>query len=391
MNPSPKQFVFSSQLKILSALLIFFGIATFTMGLSQSPERAWANYLLNYFFWFSLGMGGIFFAALQYITGSVWSTPVRRVAEVFSGFLPIALLLFVVLLLFGFHTLYEWTHHAVVEEDVLLSGKSPYLNVSFFVTRQGLLYLLCFVGGGLMIRNSLKQDQSGGPKWTKKNVTISAPFILLFAFLFTFASFDLLMSLSPHWFSTIFGVYCWTGLFYSTLAMLTAWVILLRKSGHLTTYVNENHLQDLGKLMFAFLVFWGYIGFSQFMLIWYANLPEENFYYIVRNAGGWKQISIALILVKFVIPFFLIVSRFAKRNENWLLFVAIWFLGAHWLDLYWIVFPTFFKSPLFGWMELGIFGGFAGLFLFSVGIFLSRVPVLAIHDPYLQEGLHHHQ
>lgn len=390
MNMNLKKFSWSRKETYFFAGLCGLGLFTFVIGLLTDHQRVWANYLLGYFFWLCISLAGVFFAALQYITGSMWSVTVRRVAEAFIGYLPVAILLFIVLL-FGIHELYEWTHADVVESDPLLSQKKIYLNIPFFVGRSFFLFLLTGGLGGWIFKNSLKQDTAGGALFIKKNVRISAIFILLFAWAFSFVAIDLMMSLSPHWFSTIFGVYCWAGLIYSGLSMITIWAIILRKKGVLKGWVTDDHLHDLGKLMFAFLVFWAYIAFSQYMLIWYANLPEETFYLITRTQGSWKPVSLALMLVKFGIPFFLLVSRPAKRNENWLLFVAIWFLVAQWIDIYWMVFPTFFKVPVFGWMEVGMTAGFVGLFFLSVGWCLSRVNVVAIKDPRVEEALHHHQ
>lgn len=390
MNTPPKHFSWSSRENLIFAVMAVVGAICFVVGLIQNPDRAWAAYLVGYFFWLCIGLSGVFFAALQHITGSMWSTTIRRVAESFIAFLPVAVVLFIILL-FGLHHLYIWTHADIAASDPIITQKAAYLNVPFFIIRGVILFALCLGVGGWMVKNSLKQDQSGDAGLTLKNVRISAPFLLIFAWSFSFVAFDLMMSLSPHWFSTIFGVYCWAGLFYSGLAMITVWVILMRKRGILGGYVTEDHLHDLGKLMFAFLVFWTYIGFSQFMLIWYANLPEETFYMIKRVHGAWEPVSIALMLGKFGIPFFLIVSRKAKRNENWLLFMAVWFLAAQWLDVYWMVYPTFFDAPIFGWMEVGVFAGFAGLFFLSVGYFLSKIPPVALKDPRLNEALHHHQ
>ena len=369
MKADPKNFSWSKRSNIVFAALAVVGAVCFGAGLLLAPERAWAAYLVGYFFWLCISLAGVFFTALQHITGSMWSTTVRRVAESFIAFLPVAIVLFIVLL-FGLHHLYEWTHHNVVAVDPLLSEKTGYLNVPFFVVRGVALFALCLGLGGWMVRNSLKQDQTGDVALTHRNVRIAAPFLLIFAWAFTFVAFDLMMSLSPHWFSTIFGVYCWASLFYSGLSMLAIWVIVLRKRGILGGFVTEDHLHDIGKLMFTFVVFWAYIGFSQYMLIWYANLPEETFYFIKRTQGAWEAVSIALMLGKFGIPFFLLISRKAKRNENWLFFMACWMLAAQWLDVYWMVYPTFFAAPLFGWMEVGGVAGVGGVFLFSVGAFL---------------------
>jgi len=245
--------------------------------------------------------------------------------------------------------------------------------------------------GGKIVKNSFQQDEKPNPALSLQNVTLSAPFIMLFAITYTLASIDLMMSLSPRWFSTIFGVYCWGGLFYQALAGITITAICLRKKEAVGDYITDDHLHDLGKLMFAFLVFWGYVAFSQYMLIWYGNLPEETFYFIARN-GAYKPVSLALMLGKFVIPFFLLIIRPAKRNANWLLFVALWFVVAQALDIYWMVMPTFFaEKPVFGLMEIFIFLGFFALFALSVVTLLKRVYPVAINDPWINDALHHRQ
>lgn len=387
----PPKFNWTSKERYLWIACILVGIGTFIYGLKTDPQRIWANYLLEYFYWLCLALAGLFFVALHFLTGAYWSNTVRRVAGTFSGYLPIALVLFVGLL-FGLHHLFEWTHHPMMETDPLLAGKKAYLNVPFFIIRHLLLFALCFILGRWIFKNSTKQDETGDVTLTKKNRRLSAPFIFLFAWAFSFAAIDLMMSLSPHWFSTIFGVYCWAGLFYSGLAMITLWAIFLKRRGPLKGYFNENHLHDLGKFMFAFTVFWGYIGFSQYMLIWYGNLPEETFYFIDRMKGNWKFISIALMIGKFGVPFLLLIGRHLKRNENFMLLMCFWFLAAQWLDIYWMVFPTFYQEgPVFGWMEVGMFVGFAGLFFLSVGRALSQVNVIPIKDPFLEDCLHHHQ
>jgi hypothetical protein len=386
----PKAFEWSDKAQKICLGLIAVGVLGFAVGLYVDPQRAWANFLLEYFYWLAIACAGIFFAALQHISGATWSIPVRRVGELFIAYLPVAAVLFVVLL-FGVHTLYEWTHADVVAHDPILSQKASYLNVPFFVIRSVVFFALMFFGGGWLVKNSLRQDVTGDAKLSALNVKISAPFIILFAWLFSFVSFDLLMSLTPHWFSTIFGVYCWSGLFYSGLAMMTLWTIVLRRRGCVDGYVTTEHYHGMGKLMWAFLVFWAYIGFSQYMLIWYANIPEETPYMIVRSTGAWNCVSIALMVCKFGLPFFFIISQGLKRRERWLFAVTIWFLAAQWLDVYWMVFPTFFDTPVFGWMELSMLAGFSGAFFLSVGRKMSKVPVVAYRDPQILEGVHHHQ
>ena len=385
----PKKFVFNSKLKVLFAALAILGAIAFFITLKADPKRAWASYLWGYTFWLFLGLGGLFFTALHHIVGAHWGTTVRRVAESTIAYLPIAVLLFIGLL-FGLHELYEWTHTHVVEADPLLKGKVAYLNIPFFTVRSGVLFLIALGLGGWLVRNSLKQDQTGDAGLTKKNIKISALFIFFFAWAFSFVAIDLLKSLEPHWFSTVFSIYCWAGLFTSSLAVITLWVIKLKKQGPLQSFVTEDHLHDLSKLMFAFTVFWAYIAFSQYMLIWYANLPEETFYFIHRY-GAWEPVSKGLVVVKFILPFFILIGRPAKRSFSLMKWMCFLFLFAQAYDLYWLIYPALFKAPVLAWHDVAIFLGFGGLFFLSVGFFLARVRPVAIKDPRLQECLHHHQ
>lgn len=365
------------------------GVIAFLAGLGSNGSRAWHNLLVNYFFWLSLSLSGLFFIALQHVTGSMWSTPLKRVPEALIGFLPIAFILMFVLF-FGMHDLYEWTHLPLVESDPILRHKRGYLDQPFFIGRNIGFFLLWMGTGFWLVKNSLKQDKTGAVALTKRNKKISAPFLVLFGLTYTIASFDWLMSLEPHWFSTIFGIYCFAGLFESGMAVLILFVVALRRQGALAHVVNENHLHDLGKLMFAFCVFWAYIAFSQYMLLWYGNLPEEIGYMIRRTEGSWTPVALALLFGKFIIPFFLLISRPAKRKEGYLVFVSFWVLAAQWLDCYWMVFPVMGK-PVFGWQETGIFLGFLGLFVLSVTWVLQRIPPLALGDPRILEGVRHHQ
>lgn len=242
-----------------------------------------------------------------------------------------------------------------------------------------------------LVKNSLAQDSTGDYKYTLKNRVLAPAFLVLFALTFTMVSFDQLMSLEPHWFSTIFGVYCFAGLFYSNLAATCLLTLYLGSKGKLEGIVNENHLHDLGKFMFAFTVFWAYIGFAQFMLIWYANLPEETSYYLQRFHGGWAGVSILLLVGKFMIPFFVLLPRDAKRNTKILAFVGVFMLLAQWVDVLWMVQPVFsVEGPQFGLPEVGVALGFLGVFGLAVSRFLAKNNVVAIGDPRLAESVYHH-
>lgn len=389
-NPGPLKI--GRKLNTILLALAVVGFVLFGLGLMTQPTRAWASFVTNHFFFMSLAIGGLFFAAIQWLTGAMWSAPVRRVSESFTAYLPVALVTFVILY-FGIHDLYHWSHPEAVKGDLVLEGKTGYLNVPFFMIRNVIAMALWILFAKKMIGNSIAQDSSKDVGLTLKNRTLTPGFLIIFGLTFTMTSFDLLMSLDPHWFSTMFGVYAFAGLFYSVLALMTIITLRLKKTGYLEGIVNENHLHDLGKFLFAFTVFWAYIGFSQFMLIWYANLPEETGYFLHRLHGGWVYVSLFLLVGKFMVPFFLLIPRDAKRNEGLLCGVSVFMLIAQMIDLIWVVQPEFFKNgPVFGWIELGTTIGFAGAFGFTVVRFLSKNNVLAIGDPKVEESVfHHHQ
>lgn len=384
----------------LRNLLIAFagvGIACFAGGLAVDSKRAWFSFLHNHFYFMSLGLGGAFFAVLQWLTGAMWSAPIRRVAESLTAYIPVALVTFLILyvgvLIQGDHSIYLWTNPAVVHGDVVLEGKSGYLNLTFFMIRNVVALLLLIFFTRKMVGNSLLQDTTRDNRQTLRNRALSPAFLMVFAIGFTMASFDQLMSLDPHWFSTMFGVYCFAGLFYSVLALICIISILLKRNGSLAGIVTEHHIHDLGKFMFAFTVFWAYIGFSQFMLIWYANLPEETSYFMNRMSGGWMGVSIFLLVGKFMVPFFLLLPRDAKRNERLLLGVGSFMLFAQWVDMLWLTQPQLNKAgPEISWIEIGTALGFVGVFGLVVARFLSRNTIVAIGDPRLAESVfHHHQ
>jgi hypothetical protein len=333
----------------------------------------------------------LFFSAVQYASNAGWSVTIRRISESLASFLPVALVIGLVIIFFGGHHLYEWLHKEVVEKDALLKHKAAYLNMSAWTIRTILFFGIWILFKKLIIGNSIKQDSSGDEKLTLTNVKLSCGFLVLFALSYSLFSVDFLMSLAPHWFSTMFGVYCFAGLFQSTLAFIIIVTIKLMDTGILKDLVNEEHLHDLGKFLFAFTIFYAYIAFSQFMLIWYANLPEETIFFAKRAHDGWMAVSYSLLVFKFTVPFLLLLPRQAKRDKKSLMFNAGLLLVMQWVDDYWIVYPNFNDGRVvFSYQEIGIFLGFLGLFLFTMTRFLSRNKVVAIKDPYIEEALHHH-
>lgn len=386
--PGPWQV--SARTKTISAVLMFLGLATFAFMLFNDKERAWHAYLAGYFYFFTLAIGGLFFSAVNHVAKAGWIVNVRRFPESMTAFLPVAAVGALVLL-FGGHSLYEWMDKAHVANDHLLQVKAPYLNTTFFVVRLVIFFGLWLLFQKKIVGESLRQDTSGDVKITERTVGWGIAFLLVFALSFSLFSVDLLMSLQPHWFSTIFGVYCFAGLFQSTMATSILMIIYARRKGLLTGYVDENHLHDLGKYMFAFTVFWAYIAYSQYMLIWYANLPEETIFYLPRVTGSWTFMSAFLLLGKFVIPFLALLPRWAKRSETHLAAVSIWLLIMQYVDLHWLIFPNLTtERVVLGVPEILIWLGFGGAFLFTVTRFLSKHPIVPVKDPRQHESMHHH-
>ena len=389
----PGKLEISARFKTFMFVSMFVGAVSFLFGVFNPSEynTVWQSFLTSFFYFSSLALGGLFFTAIQHVTNAGWSVTVRRISEGLTSFLPVSLLMAIILVAFGAHSLYEWLHPEVVANDYMLQNKAPYLNMTFFAIRTVVFFLGWLLLAKILVGNSLKQDETGDEKLTLKNNKWSVIFLLFFAISYSLFSVDFLMSLHAHWFSTIFGVYTFAGLFQSSLAFMIILLVWLRNQDLLNGLVNENHLHDLGKFLFAFTVFYAYIGFSQFMLIWYANLPEETIFFVHRAHGGWMWVSMSLLLFKFVVPFFALLPRGAKRNPQWLVMVSVLLLIMQYVDNYWLVYPNFFEGHLvFGFMEVGIFLGFLGLFLFAVTRFLSKYPLVPVKDPRMSESLHHH-
>ena len=334
-----------------------------------------------------LAIWGLFFVLLHFLTRAGWSVVVRRLAEHVMGTLPLFVVLFLPLA-FGFYEIYPWSDPEVVAHDPLLAGKEPFLNPRGFLFRSAAYLVIWAVTAQWFRRRSLAQDASGDTAITKRLQTLSAPAMVLFAVTLSFASFDWIMSLDPHWYSTIFGVYVFSGCAVGILALLALLVEGLQRGGLIEQAVTTEHRHDIGKLLFAFVVFWAYIAFSQFMLIWYGNIPEETVWFAHRWEHGWRPISIALAVGHFGVPFFYLLPRATKRNRWALTVGALWLLAMHYLDLYWLVMPAYpGEEPLSGLVLVATFVGLGGLFLAALGVLIRRPALVPLRDPRLPESL----
>ena len=389
-TPTIVKFTPPKLLQIISYVLLAIGVLIFILGFAKNPERMWTSYLVSFFFFSCMGIGGLFWSSIQNVSNAGWSVSIRRYAEGMTSFVPVILVAGLVLLV-GMKTLYPWANPEIVAENPVIAAKSAFLNVGFVAVRIIIFGLGLLVFKYILVGNSIKQDQNGDEALTRKNVPVSIAFILFFAIFFSIFSVDLLMSLLPSWYSTIFGIYCFAGLFQAFLAFLALIIIFMKRAGFVKGFVTTEHLHDVVKYEKAFTVFWAYIAFSQFMLQWYANIPEETEYYIMRSQNGWMAISVILLFFRFIVPFLALLPRAAKRNENHVILVSVLILAMQYLDIFWMVYPNFFEGQMvFGGMEIGIFAGFLGIFLICLMQFFKKHNLVAIKDPRMHEALAHH-
>ena len=390
-NPPLKKNLLPARLKTGLAVCVFIGIVSLSVGLLTDTRRLWHGFLVSSLFVLFLSLGGVFFTAVQHVSKAGWSVNIRRIMESFSIGVPICCVLMGMVFALSGDSLYPWFDKALVAKDHLLQAKSAYLNRPFLFIRTALFFGIWIFFSQKLISLSLKQDQTGDPALTQKSIPWSIAFLALFTLSFSFFSFDALMSLEPHWFSTVFGVYVFAGLFQSFISALILLVIYLRKTGALNpALANENHLHDLGKFLLGCTVFWAYIAFSQYMLIWYANLPEETIYYHHRSHNDWRWVSLFLIVFKFIVPFLFLLPRWVKRNDTALALASVLILTAQYVDIYWMVYPQLDHEHIrFGFIEIGLLAGAIGLFLMSVFWFLSRHPLIPLKDPRGKESSSH--
>ena len=345
------------------------------------------SYLVAYLFFLSVGLGGLIFVLIQFVTRAGWSVAVRRLAENVMGTLPFMTVL-VIPLLFGLDQLFLWFDSQVIEKDLILQQKVAFLNPGFFYVRTVIYLLGWAVIAWWFRKQSIRQDSGDSVEITRKLQMVSAPAIAWFAVTATFFSFDWIMSLDPHWYSTIFGVYFFAGCMIAILSTLILMVLALQRHDLLLNIVSEEHFHDLGKLLFGFVVFWAYIAFSQFMLIWYANIPEETIWFAHRLQHGWEHVSFLLAAGHFVLPFFLLLSRNSKRKRTVLVGATLWLLAMHYVDLYWLVMPSFQAEGLHPhWLDLTLLIGLGGLFLAGLLRLMAKPLLIPCRDPRLAESL----
>ena len=365
-----------------------FGAVTLA-GAFANAEQFYRSYLVAFVFWIGIALGCLSIAMLHHLTGGAWGVVIRRPLEAATRSFPLLAVLFLPVLA-GIPTLYKWARPEVVKGDHILEHKVAYLNVPFFVGRAALYFAVWLLLSLLLNHWSGKQDRDGGNALAGRLRALSAPGLLAYAATMTFAAVDWMMSLDPHWFSTIYGLLFVSGQAVAAMAFVIAVTVLLAKSSPMAGVIRPIHLHDLGKLLFAFVMLWAYLNFSQFLIVWSANLPEEIPWYIERMKGGWQYLGLALVGLNFALPFIMLLSQGAKKNPRVLVSVACLVVVMRYADLYWLAVPNFHPHGFtIHWLDLTSLIGVGGLWVAAYIRFLKSRPLIPIHDPRLAEALEH--
>jgi hypothetical protein len=410
MNVQEFQFTKESRFGMVALVLGGVGLAASIAGFFMDREQFFHAYLTAYCFWLAIALGGLFFTMLHHIVSADWSIVLRRITESIMIALPVMAILFIPIAV-GLHDLYHWSDEAAVATDKLLQHKAGWLNPTSFFIRAAIYFSIWITLAFLLYKASMDMDGGYKDEQRARMKAISAPGIFVFALSITFASWDWIMSLDPHWYSTIFGVYFFAGSWWATLAFITQFSLYLRGQNVLDKAITVEHYHDLGKLMFGFTVFWTYIGFSQFMLIWYGNIDEETIFYKHRWENGWEYVSIFLIVGHFAIPFFSLIFRAVKRNLGALKIITLWMLFMQFVDYFWLIMPSMGSHGAtdiahaatahaaeaahhgigLSWMHLSTMLGIGGIFLWTFWTRLVSKPLVPVGDPRLDISLNFHQ
>ncbi|MBK3517249.1 hypothetical protein [Carboxylicivirga marina] len=379
-----KSFEFTKKIKSFLIATIVIGAVLAVAGIAMNLDhthRIWANVLLNGFFFTAIAMSAAFFVIVHVLGESGWHTSVQRIPEAMAMYVPIGGV-FMLLVLVGMHDIYHWSHTEHLDE--ILLGKSAYLNPMFFSIRT-VAYIIIW---SLLViwfrKTSLKTDTDANIKLFNRQRGIAGIFIVIFAVTSSTSAWDWIMSIDAHWFSTLFGWYIFVSTFVSAVAVVILLLFVLRRMGYME-HINDEHLHDLGKYLFGFSIFWAYLWVSQYLLIWYSNIPEETIYY-VKRIQDFEGLFYANVIINFLAPFLILMARGTKRKLNWLIAASIIVLLGHWVDMYLAIMPGAIGHPEFGILEIGMTVFVLGIFLFMFFRNFAKAPVVPENHPYFKES-----
>ncbi len=356
----------------------------------HSPTQFFRSYLLGYIFWLGVALGCAAILMLHHLVGGGWGFPIRRMLE--SGTRTLFLMAaFTVPLLFGLRQLYVWANPAAGHAEMAAEWKALYLNIPFFVVRVVVYFAAWILLAHFLNKWSLEQDRTANPGLTQRLQGLSGPGLLIYGLTATFASIDWVMSLEPTWFSTIYGMIFMVTQALSAMSLVIVVMLLLSKTKPLSDLISPLALNDLGNLLLTFTMLWAYLSFSQFLLIWSGNLPDEITWYTARATGGWAWVAVMLIVFHFAVPFLLLLNRYVKRRIRMLAAVAVGLILMSLVDLFWLLAPAYDRAgPRFHWMDWMAVVGIGGVWFWRFASQLKRNPLVPLHDPRLPQGASHH-
>lgn len=374
---------------------LFFGIAIVgalasVLGYFSNPDQFFFSYLTSFAFFASITLGCLFFVMIHHITRSDYGVTLRRIPETFAKNIYVFGFLFIPIVI-GVENLYLWTDEELLASSALIAGKTPYLNIPFFIARNILYFVVWGYMGYKLYKNSVAMDKTGDWGLELAQRKIAGPGLFIFGFTVSFAAFDWMMSLDPPWFSTMFGVYYFAMTFQVFFAVTIVTVLFLHKKGLLLNTIRLPHLTDMSRLMFGFTVFYAYIAFSQYFLIYYANIPEETLWYYHRLEGSWENFTWLLLVGRFIIPFVLLLPAAAKANMKLVGAISVWIIIVHFIELHWIIMPTIHHHGIhFHWLDITTLLAIGGL---VIGLFfqqLKKENMVANNDPKIETSLNKH-
>lgn len=389
-----EQITVSRNFKIITLTMMAIGLTVFILGLFTDRKLTWANYLIVNYYFLSLALGGLFFFLIQNITQSGWSSAFQRISEAMMSYIPFAAAFFL-LTFFGIKDLYHWAQNDIVALDTVLQHRSVFMNAPFYFLRMAIYFSLWIVFI-IKLRNishkidlADSSDTAGIMKLFSKTELYSKILIFILAITVSLSAFEWIMSIDSHWYSTIFALKNLAAAFLHGVSILALIVFILHKRGYFP-FLNKFHLHDFARYIFMLSIIWGYFWFAQFMIIWYGNIPEETGYYFTRWQDGWQILFFAEIGLNWGIPFMLLLPVKTSRNITVIVTVIVLLIIGQYIDLFVQVIPGITGVLKFGWIEAGLFLGYAGLFALIVATTLSKAKIMPVNHPYLDESINHH-
>jgi len=378
----------SKIIKLFSLLMIIVGIIAIVAGFLTDPERTWPNVLLNNMYFLTISIGAMLFYSIQFITGSSWSAMFQRVPLALGGFIPVAAI-GMLLLFFGLTSIYEWAVPGITETDKLIAHKAPFLNVPFYMIRI-VVYFALFIPLFLALRRlSIREDTQPGTALYRKSSHLAKVFIFVVVLFFSLAAIDWVMTIDAHWYSTLFGFRAMVTSIYFGVAAIVLLIFFMRSLGYFPQ-MNEAHRHDLARYLFRFSIVFGYLWFMQFLIIWYANIPELTVYYQPRFLGEYKYLFYAELFMNFAIPFVVLMADDIGRKKPVLIAMSVLLMLGLWISLFLQIMPGSYGKLAFGFIEAGVWIGYAGLFLLITFTLLGKANIIPVNHPQLDESMHHH-